>query len=122
MDYIIVKLTLASICFVFNGIYTCHSALVGLDTPLGIYTITHYITDPPDLKYGGDILVFKEDNNDVWAIHRVLDIPGQQRIRRLKSGNVYERRNITLGCINVEPEVYQELVECCSNSTLYIVP
>ncbi len=122
MNYVIVKLTAALVCFTAKDNYACYPALIGPDTPAGLYTLTHYLTEPPDFLYGGDLLVFKEDNDDVWAIHRVINVPGQHRIQRLKANDVSKRRNITNGCINIEPEVYEKLVDCCSNSELYIIP
>jgi hypothetical protein len=115
---VFVNLGKAVICFA----HTCFPALVGPTTPAGIYDLTHYATEAPDYTYGGDILVFREDNDDVWAIHRVINIPGQHRKERLAGGNVHKRRNITLGCINIDPVVYEKLVDCCSNSKLYIIP
>lgn len=96
--------------------------MVGPTTPPGIYVLKQYTTEAPDYTFGGDLLVFKEDNDDVWAIHRVINIPGEHREQRLQSGNISKRRNITHGCINIDPEVYKELVDCCSNSKLYVIP
>lgn len=104
MPDVVVHILAATICF--SG--TCHPALVGTDTPIGTFNITHYSTRRPG--YGGDILSYKEDPKYVWAIHRVLDIKGQHRLERIKSNDPKDRV-ITLGCINVEPEVYKELVE-----------
>ena len=114
---VFVNLGMAVICFM----QTCHPALVGPKTPPGIYTLQQYTTEAPDYTYGGDVLVFKEYNDNVWAIHRVINIPGEYRKQRLQSGKVSVRRNITHGCVNVDPEVYKQLVDCCSNSKLYII-
>lgn len=111
---VIVDLGMATICFLGS----CHPALIGYSTPIGEYQLTHYAIENP--KYGGDILVFKTDKKYVYAIHRVLDIPNQQRKERLSIGNEKERKNVTLGCINIDPSVYDELVDCCSNATLII--
>lgn len=111
---VIVDLGMATICF----LGACHPVLTGNSTPVGTFQLQHYAIENP--RYGGDILVFKTDKKYVYAIHRVLDIPSQQRKERLTIGNNNERKNITLGCINVDPSVYDELVECCSNATLVI--
>jgi len=111
---VLVDIAAAIICFAG----TCHNALVGYDTPRGEYTLAPYsIIDP---RYGGDLLVFKHDENGVYAIHRVLDIPGQQRIARLRSPYAQHRVTVTAGCVNIEPEVYQELMDCCSTSKVII--
>jgi hypothetical protein len=96
----------------------CHPILVGTETPSGEFQLTHYST--PDPGYGGDILVFKETRTDLYAIHRVLDIPGQQRLARIKSPYARHRIMVTAGCINVEPEVFEELVKCCYASNLIV--
>lgn len=111
---IIVELATALICFGS----ACHPALVGPDTPKGEYEIRHYRTETPG--YGGDLLVFKMENNEAYAIHRVLDLPGQQRLARLNSPYPSHRITVTAGCVNVSPEVYESLLECCTSSKLII--
>lgn len=111
---IIVNLTLATICFLGQ----CHPILVGPDTPTGEYTLTKRYTDQKG--YGGDVLQFDEDDKHVFAVHRVWTlIPSQQRKQRLKSNNIKDRY-ITSGCINVDPVIYQQLVDCCSNARIII--
>lgn len=111
---VVVDIALATICFM----NTCHPVLIGGDTPVGEYTLqVREIMSP---GYGGDVLQFKEDAGSVYAIHRVwLLRPWEKRDQRLKSKDPKQRR-ITKGCINVDPKVYQELVDCCSTSTLVI--
>ena len=71
--------------------------------------------------YGGDVLAFAHDENGVYAIHRVWTlIPAQRRMKRLTVGAVAERRDITSGCINVMPNVYDILVDCCERAELTI--
>ena len=111
---ITVSIALAMICFADN----CHNALIGRNTPRGEYEIVHKITDDPG--YGGDVLVFHETEKVEFAIHRVwLLRPEQKRAVRLQSDNPKDRV-ITAGCINVSPEVYEELVECCKNEKIII--
>lgn len=109
-----VDLAAAVICFAAN----CYPALVGADTPKGEFELKQYSTTLEG--YGGDLLVFKLEGNEVFAVHRVLDIPGQQRIARLHSPYQKHRASITGGCVNVSPEVYEALVECCSDSKIFI--
>jgi hypothetical protein len=86
----------------------CYPALVGHTTPLGTYTVHRRLTDAPG--YGGDVLVFAEDDRSIYAIHRVwLLHPSEHRMERLHSQNASARREITNGCINVMPKVYNQL-------------
>ena len=112
---ILVNLATASICFLSQ----CYPALVGLDTPIGQFRLEHVSTKAAG--YGGDVILFQETSNSVYAIHRVwLLNPQQRRLERLISGNTPERISITLGCINVMPEVYDKLRDCCSNQLMII--
>jgi hypothetical protein len=112
---VVVHLALALICF--DG--DCHPALLGRDTPPGRYTLSWRGTDAPG--YGGDLLVFRESSTHVWAIHRVLTLlPSQRRVQRLTSGSASARREVTAGCVNLMPEVYAQLVDCCRGETLLI--
>ncbi len=117
---IFVSITLATICFTYNNAQECHPVLLGktIPTPNGQYQVIRRFTNQPG--YGGDVLQFKESNNMIFAIHRLwLLSPAEQREKRIKS-NYIPGRFITNGCINVEPFVYEKLVECCSNDTLTI--
>jgi hypothetical protein len=100
----IVSLAAATICF--QG--KCYPALVGRDTPLGMYELHKRITDSPG--YGGDVLQFFETPNYVYAIHRLwLLRPAEHRAERISSSNPADRREVTGGCINVSPAVYDQL-------------
>jgi len=111
---VLVDIAAAVICFAG----TCHNALVGNDTPRGEFTLAPYTIEDP--RYGGDLLVFKHDGQAVYAVHRVLDIEGQQRIARIHSPYAKHRVTITAGCVNVTPEVFDALKDCCSTSTIVI--
>jgi len=114
---IIVSLSAATICFLGQ----CHPVLVGNKTPLGDFPVVHMVTQ--QAGYGGDILAFAEDKHQIYAVHRIWTLnPKQQRIERIQSNNVKERQGITGGCVNVMPQVYDELLDCCSKGTLHIVP
>lgn len=117
---VIVDIILATICFSVppTGEYVCEPALVGLDTPRGTYVLQQRLTNDP--LYGGDVLQFREDAKELYAIHRVwLGNPAEHRAKRLRSTNASDRK-ITKGCINVTPEVYARLLDCCSGETLLI--
>ena len=112
---VIVNLALASICF--SG--TCFPALVGTNTPVGTFSLSRQ--EIQVTGYGGDLLVYKENQKYLWAIHRVYTLnPAERRVERLTSNQVEQRRAITNGCINVMPDVYQKLVDCCSKDLLVI--
>jgi hypothetical protein len=115
MIEVIVHLATATICFVGH----CYPALVGHATPFGNYQIVWRKVVSPG--YGGDILAFAEDSGGIYAIHRVwTSSPRQHRVERLTHGSPAERRWITEGCINVMPEVYDKLINCCTNARLII--
>lgn len=94
----------ALICFQGH----CYPALVGKSTPTGTFHVTLKTTKAPG--YGGDILVFKETSDRAYAIHRVyLRNPAQHRAERLASNDPTQRRNVSMGCVNVDPTVYDQL-------------
>jgi hypothetical protein len=99
---VVVHLMAATICF--SG--SCHPVLLGDATPKGVFNLTHYATQ----GYGGDVLVYKEDDKIALAIHRVINVRGQHRKERLASSQSAQREHITGGCINVQSEVYDELI------------
>ena len=117
---VIVNTILATICFTYHGVDECHPVLLGKNppTPIGQYTLQRRYTADPG--YGGDVLQFYETKDAVYAIHRVwLLRTEQRRMERLRSNNVKDRF-ISAGCINVDPEVYEKLVDCCSSGDLII--
>lgn len=116
MPPVIVHLVAAVICW--NG--QCYPALLGHNTPQGLFHLHRWRTTLPG--YGGDILAFARDQTGIFAIHRVLQTPTGLRVRKLKRGSVEIRRDSTDGCINVMPDVYRKLIDCCSYSTLTIEP
>lgn len=111
---IVIDLLLATICF--SG--QCYPALIGVDTPTGHFNLVQRITEQPG--YGGDVLQFHETDDAWYGIHRVFLLnKSQHRDKRLLSSKVSDRI-ITKGCINVQPEVYEKLRDCCSNMELII--
>jgi len=112
---VVVDLALAVICFMGE----CYPALTGPQTPRGVFSLDYQATEVPG--YGGDLLVFKEDAARLWAVHRVYTAkPSERRVKRLLSGNAAWRKGITRGCVNVMPDVYARLVDCCSREMLVI--
>ena len=86
---VFVDLAAAIICFAT----TCHPVLVGPVTPRGEFQIIHYRT--PIKIYRGDFLAFKETRDSLYTIHRVVNVPGQERLARLKSPDPKRRTGIT---------------------------
>lgn len=114
---VVVSLSMATICFLGQ----CHPVLVGNETPSGVFSFVHAkITEP---GYGGDVLVFEAARGgSFYAAHRVwLGAPKQRRLERLRSTDPEVRKGITGGCINMAPEVYDSLVDCCSKGQVQIV-
>ena len=116
---LVVDLALATICFLHGTDRVCYNALVGSSTPKGEYALTQRLTS--DAGYGGDVIQFTEDGKQVYAIHRVWTLkPAQRRVERLASPDASARKNITNGCINVDPVVYQKIIDCCLSSPLIV--
>lgn len=122
---ILVDIALATLCILGPGDSidspppeSCHPVLIGGDTPRGEFKLQQrYVTAK---GYGGDVLQFKEEELELYAIHRVWTLrPWEKRAQRLKMKNP-KMRQVTKGCINVEPALYEKLVGCCSTDTLII--
>lgn len=114
---ITVNLTLALICFGSN--MECHPILYGDKTPQGEFGMNVRVTS--QVGYGGDVIQFHADEKQIYAIHRLWTrSPQQEREKRIASPDP-SRRKITNGCINVQPEVYEKLKDCCLNQTLQVI-
>lgn len=112
---VIVNTTLAIVCFLGQ----CYPALVGKDTKPGTYQLIPRLTAQPG--YGGDVLQYDETDTAWFAIHRVWTRnTRERRAERLTSGKPSDRVGVTNGCVNVAPEVYDMIRDCCSHSTLII--
>lgn len=105
--------SLATICFLGQ----CYPALVGEATPLGEYTLTkRYVVSE---GYGGDVLQFKYDGSNVYAIHRPFAPNGStKRSQALLSEK--QDRVITKGCVNVSVSVYNTLFQNARKITVRI--
>lgn len=113
-----VILSAALLCFPVGGVRECHPMLYGVNTIPGTYQLQLRLTESPG--YGGDVLQYDENDKVVMAIHRVwLLNPAQNRMDRLTQNNL-ARRQITAGCVNVAPDVYERLRDCCSQMQLTI--
>lgn len=90
------------------------------ETPAGIFSIHNRSASA---SYGGDLQQFATaPNGDVYAIHRVLTTnPAQNRQARLDSPSAQDNR-ISLGCINIPKEVYNQYLGENFQGKLYIIP
>lgn len=112
-----IKLAAALLCFSDQ----CYPALVGKATPVGQFTLSRRMVRAKG--YGGDVLMFSEDAKGIYAIHRTwTGKPSERRAQRLASGRTSDRRAVTNGCVNIDPKIYDRLVDCCSNAKLVITP
>ena len=98
----VVDLDRAEICMESD----CRPVLIGKATPWGEYPLQLVKTD--EKGYGGDVLVFKQDDTGAYAVHRIwTQRPSEKRLERIQQDA--ERRIITNGCINVDDETYNKL-------------
>ncbi len=114
MDAVTVFLAKALICFAGN----CHPALIGHDTVPGTYDMSILYTQ--QRGYGGDVLMYDQDDRNWYGIHRTFDnLPHRER---LYSRDAEARRYVTQGCVNVEPDVYEDLRDNYRGLPLIIQP
>lgn len=114
---VVVSISKALICFAGQ----CYPALVGDLTPVGSFDMFERRILAPG--YGGDVIQFAQDKDIVFSIHRLwLGNPSQKRERRIKSSDPQDRVGVTNGCVNVQPEVYELLKNCCIDEKLSIAP
>lgn len=116
MDVVSVFLSKALICFAA----TCQPVLIGDDTKPGRYELHAFQTNQPG--YGGDVLLFDHDATGWFAIHRTYTLGNTRNRPQLYSGTTPAQRTVSAGCINVQPEVYEQLKDCCTGKTLVILP
>jgi len=113
---VLINITLAVICFGSN--MECYPILYGDRTPTGQFEMNLRVTS--QVGYGGDVIQFHSDGEQIYAIHRLWTLsPQQKREERIASSDL-SRRKISKGCINVMPEVYEKLKSCCLNDRLEI--
>lgn len=116
MDAVTVFIAKALICFA----NTCHPVLLGDNTRPGTYDMSILYTEQPG--YGGDVLVYADDG-DAWrSIHRTYTLDRRRDREALYANTTPEQRTVTAGCVNVEPELYQDLRDNYRNLPLIIMP
>ena len=90
----------ALLCIAHVG---CYPVLIGHNTPVGDYTMTHVILENSGKRE--DVLMIKESSpGRIIAIHT----PPSDNRKRLLSNHSTEK--VTLGCINVTEELFNYLV------------
>lgn len=116
MDGVTIYLAKALICFA----QVCHPVLLGENTQPGVYAMRVLWVASPG--YGPNVLEFDRMKDGNWlAIHQTYSGNGVKRAH-LYTQPAANRRHVTAGCPNVQPEVYQQLLNDHANATLTIVP
>ena len=79
---VVVNTAKAELCFADDG--QCHPVLIGKTTPKGKFNMTPMMTSKPG--YGGEVIGFKEENDFLFALHRVWTLkPQERRMERIVS-------------------------------------
>ena len=91
-------------------------------TGAGKYDLTYNRDIRLPSGYEGSVQSFDTGKNgEQFAIHRVIDVKGQNRQSRLDSATARDNR-ITLGCINVPAEFYNQYLNDELGAVLYVLP
>ena len=73
-------------------------------TPEGVYLLKKVYST----VLQQNILVFREDEDSLYAIHSTVNVKGQQREERLKSATPMDNK-ISNGCINIPQKDFDKL-------------
>lgn len=84
-------------------------------TPEGVYTLKRAYST----RLKKHILVFKKEDKFVWAIHSIVDVPGQNRWAKLRTVKPTDN-HITNGCINIPEKAFRRLWLASSEKTLIL--
>lgn len=87
-------------------------------TPSGAFTIK--ITKAPQ-SYGGDIAQFASIKEGEYSVHRMINVKGQERGKRIASTDPSVKR-ISDGCVNVPPEFYNAYISKGEVHKIYVLP
>ncbi|RKW13425.1 MAG: hypothetical protein D8H94_10065, partial [Cardiobacterium sp.] len=91
-------------------------------TGAGKYDLTYNRDTRLPSGYAGSVQSFDTGaNGEQFAIHRVIDVKGQNRQSRLDSKTARDNR-ITLGCINIPAEFYDAHLDNELGAVLYVLP
>lgn len=92
-------------------------------TPAGRFTLTYSKEDKSlgDMQVLDGVSMQDGDTNYVWAIHRVTNPKGENRLKRLTSKTTSDNR-ISNGCINVPAEFFNKYLDKQFDGILYVLP
>lgn len=90
-------------------------------TGAGRYDLSYEQANIPQAGYRGSAQVFDRDGDNMFAIHRVVPVKGENRDGRLASPTGTDNR-ITHGCINVPAAFYDRHLDGDANAVLYVLP
>lgn len=101
---------------------TSDAARTDRATGAGKYDLTYNRDQRLPSGYEGSVQSFDTGTNgETFAIHRVIDIKGENRSGRLESATARDNR-ITHGCINVPAEFYNKHLDGELGAVLYVLP
>ena len=92
-------------------------------TPAGRFTLTYSKDDKSlgDMQVLDGVSMQDGNTNYVWAIHRVINPKGENRLNRLNSKTASDNR-ISNGCINVPAEFFNKHLNRQFDGVLYVLP
>ena len=92
-------------------------------TPAGRFTLTYSKEDKSlgDIQVLDGVSMQDGNTNYVWAIHRVINPKGENRLNRLTSKTASDNR-ISNGCINVPAEFFNKYLDKQFDGVLYVLP
>jgi hypothetical protein len=101
---------------------TSDAARTDRATGAGKYDLTYNRDQRLPSGYEGSVQSFDTGRNgETFAIHRVIDVKGENRSGRLASATAHDNR-ITHGCINVPAEFYNKHLDGELGAVLYVLP
>ena len=101
---------------------TSDAARTDRATGAGKYDLTYSRDQRLPSGYEGSVQSFDTGRNgETFAIHRVIDVKGENRSGRLASATAHDNR-ITHGCINVPAEFYNQHLDGELGAVLYVLP
>lgn len=101
---------------------TSDAARTDRATGAGKYDLTYNRDQRLSSGYEGSVQSFDTGTNgETFAIHRVIDVKGENRSGRLASATARDNR-ITHGCINVPAEFYNKHLDGELGAVLYVLP
>ena len=92
-------------------------------TPAGRFTLTYSKDDKSlgDMQVLDGVSMQDGNTNYVWAIHRVINPKGENRLKRLSS-KTYSDNRISNGCINVPAGFFNKHLNQQFDGVLYVLP